>query len=310
MATSSDGGVEGRRGGADRGEDPAPVGVPAEDGALEQVVAGDRAGDLDARRRSVAAWTHLDRDVVVGALGVARSAAGPGRAQTAVTASANSSGPGATPQAPLAISSTVSLVDMQPSESIRSKVVAVAARSAASQRGRVDDGVGGEHDEHGRQRRREHAGALGHAADDPAVAGLHEDLLADRVGGHDRVGRVGAAVGRQGSGGRGDTGGSRSIGSSSPISPVEQTTTSPAEIASTSATCSAVAWVSAKPCGAGVAVGAAGVQDDGVDPRRRRWTWRLQATGAALHPVAGEDGRGAVVGPVVDDEGDVGRPRA
>ena len=41
---------------------------------------------------------------------------------------------GATPDAPLAITSTVSLVDMQPSVSSRSKVVAVAVRSAASSR--------------------------------------------------------------------------------------------------------------------------------------------------------------------------------
>ena len=39
---------------------------------------------------------------------------------------------GVTPLAPLAISSTVSLVDMQPSVSSRSKVAAVAFRSAAS----------------------------------------------------------------------------------------------------------------------------------------------------------------------------------
>ena len=39
---------------------------------------------------------------------------------------------GATPEAPLAISSTVSLVDWQPSESSRSNDCAVAARRAAS----------------------------------------------------------------------------------------------------------------------------------------------------------------------------------
>ena len=57
-----------------------------------------------------------------------------------------------------------------------------------------DHGVGGEHDQHRGQLRGEHAGALGHPADRPAVA-LDDDLLADRVGGHDRLGGVGAAVG-------------------------------------------------------------------------------------------------------------------
>src|SRR5262249_38345516 len=51
---------------------------------------------------------------------------------------------GVTPDAPLAISRTVSLVDMQPSVSSRSKVTAVADRSAASSRagGRAASVVG------------------------------------------------------------------------------------------------------------------------------------------------------------------------
>ena len=73
-----------------------------------------------------------------------------------------------TPDAPLASSNTVSLVDMQPSESMRSKVrpwpCAGPRRPAA-----VDDRVGGDDDEHGGQRRGEHAGALGHAADGEPV---------------------------------------------------------------------------------------------------------------------------------------------
>ncbi len=44
----------------------------------------------------------------------------------------NSSGAGVTPLAPLASTVTVSLVDMQPSESSRSKLTRVAARRAAS----------------------------------------------------------------------------------------------------------------------------------------------------------------------------------
>ena len=54
---------------ADRGEDPAPVGVVAEERGLDQVVAGDRPADLD---RVVLAGRagDLDRDVLRGALGV------------------------------------------------------------------------------------------------------------------------------------------------------------------------------------------------------------------------------------------------
>ena len=79
METSSGVRVEGGAGRADRGEHPAPVGVVAEDRALEQVVAGDRPGDLEGvgLRRGGA---HLDRDVVVGALGVGDELAGQARA--------------------------------------------------------------------------------------------------------------------------------------------------------------------------------------------------------------------------------------
>ena len=66
--------------------------------------------------------------------------------QAAVTAAVSSSlASAATPEAPLASSSTVSLVDMQPSESIRSKVSRVASRSAASSVVGAGDRVGGEH---------------------------------------------------------------------------------------------------------------------------------------------------------------------
>ena len=117
--------------------------------------------------------------------------------QARVTASVRSGSDGVMPEAPLASRATVSLVDMQPSESSRSKVTRVAARRAWSRSPAVGDGVGGEDDEHGGQLRREHAGALGHPADRPAGA-LDDDLLADRVGGHDRVRGVVAARRRPG----------------------------------------------------------------------------------------------------------------
>ena len=53
-------------------------------------------------------------------------------AHTAVTAAISSAAEGAIPDAPDDISKTMSLVDMQPSESIRSKVISVAWRRAES----------------------------------------------------------------------------------------------------------------------------------------------------------------------------------
>ena len=58
-------------------------------------------------------------------------------------------------------------------------------------------GVGGDHHEHGGQLRGQHAGALGHPADAPAGA-LDVHLLADRVGGHDRLGGVLPTIGGRG----------------------------------------------------------------------------------------------------------------
>ena len=53
-------------------------------------------------------------------------------AQTSVSIRVKSASSGVTPEAPLAISSTVSLVDMHPSVSSRSKLARVASRSAVS----------------------------------------------------------------------------------------------------------------------------------------------------------------------------------
>ena len=67
--------VERGGGGADGGQDPAPVRVAAEHGALEQVAARDRAADLDGVGLRGGA-DHLDRDVVLGPLGVAHELLG------------------------------------------------------------------------------------------------------------------------------------------------------------------------------------------------------------------------------------------
>ena len=74
-----------------------------------------------------------------------------------------------TPEAPFASRITVSLVDMQPSESVRSKVTRVAVAQRAGRPGRaVRSASVVEHDEHRGQRRGQHARALRHAADRPA----------------------------------------------------------------------------------------------------------------------------------------------
>ena len=55
------------------------------------------------------------------------------------------------------------------------------------------DSIGRDDAQHGGQRRREHACALGHSADVPFVRVVQRRLLRHGIGGHDRVCRVGAA---------------------------------------------------------------------------------------------------------------------
>ena len=126
---------------------------------------------------SLAAPLHLDGDVLGGALGVGQQLLGQVVADRG-DRRGQLLGVGCRSEAPLASSSTVSLVDMQPSASIRSKVTRTAARSAASRAVVVGDGVGGDHDEHGGHRRGEHARALGDPADRPAAASASAACLA------------------------------------------------------------------------------------------------------------------------------------
>ena len=116
--------------------------------------------------------------------------------QTSVTAAVSSAGSGVIPDAPLLSSSTVSLVDMQPSLSTRSKLTLVASASWSRSGARVDHGVGGDHHQHRGQAGCEHRRPLGHAAHGPAVAD-GDGLLGHGVGGHDRLGRGATAVGGQ-----------------------------------------------------------------------------------------------------------------
>ena len=101
---------------------------------------------------------------------------------------------------------------------------------------------------------------------------------------------------------------SLSIGSRTPIRPVEQTATSAAEVVQHLGDLLGGGVRVLEALGSGAGVGAAGVQDHGLElagledllgPEHRR----------GLDPVAGEHGGRGAVGPVVDHEGQVGLRR-
>ena len=72
--------------------------------------------------------------------------------------------------------------------------------------------------------------------------------------------------------------------------------------------CSAVAWVSWKPCGPVQALAPPALSTTARTMPARRTCW-LHSTGAALTRLRGEDAGRGRVRPVVDDQGDV-RPAA
>ena len=112
------------------GQHATPVGVVAEHRALDEVVARDGAGHLQCVRLGGGA-ADLDGDVVVGALGVGDELAGQAGAHLGDGVGQRFRACGDTGRARRE-GTTVSLVDWQPSESMRSNVVAVAVRSTAS----------------------------------------------------------------------------------------------------------------------------------------------------------------------------------
>ena len=132
IATSMASGSKRRRRGADRREDAAPVGIATEDRALEPVVARD--GPRRQAHRFRCRRAHIDPDVVRGSLRVphhcmarsAQTSVGPARSRGPARGSGGTRG-GTT---------TVSLVDMQPSESGRRWEVAVVAPSPGRRRRR------------------------------------------------------------------------------------------------------------------------------------------------------------------------------
>ena len=189
---------------------------------------------------------------------------------------------GATPDAPQASSSTVSLVDMQPSESTRSNVVRGGARAAPR------PAVG----------RRPTASVVSTTsivarpgASMPAPLAMPPTMKPAAVDATDCFGtesvvmiaRAASSAPVTSSSGTASStpASSRSIGSRSPIRPVEQTATSSAETPSAIAAHSAVAWVSWKPAGPVHALAPPELSDDGAT-RPSRSTCCDHSTGAAL----------------------------
>ena len=185
IATSSASGSNAARVVPDGREDPAPVGVAAEDGGLEQVAAGDGPADLDGVLRRSPPGRPRSRCRARRPRRPPR-ARGPGRRTPACTAAVERRARPAgrrTRRSPAAGPCRWSTCSRRSRSGRTSPGSRPAARGRSSSG--VGAGVGGEDDEHRRQTRREHAGALGHAADGPAVT--HDD---DRswhgVGRHDR----------------------------------------------------------------------------------------------------------------------------
>jgi hypothetical protein len=169
-------------------------------------------------------------------------------AHASVTASASCSGVGRTPDAPDASSATVSFVDMHPSESTRSNVTRVAARRAASASPAVQSAsVVSTQSMVARP-----------GASIPAPLAMPPTDQPSRstttVFATESVVMIATAASCPPSGVRAcaarvTPSSSRGMGRRSPIRPVEQTRTSPAEMPRAAAVCSAVACVSAKPSG-------------------------------------------------------------
>ncbi len=202
-------------------------------------------------------------------------------AHTDSTAASRASSPGATPDAPDASSSTVSLVDMQPSESTRSNVVLVARRSTASSRsaGTTASVV------------RTTSMVASPGASMPAPLAIPPTRKPPAPTASDCLGTESVVMIARAASSAPDTASSgtaastpassRSIGRRSPIRPVEQTATSPADSSSAIATHSAVAWVSWKPAGPVQALAPPELRTT-ASTRPSRTTCCDQTTGAAL----------------------------
>ena len=225
-------------------------------------------------------------------------------AHTSVSTPVNSARSGVTPDAPLAISSTVSLVDMQPSVSSRSKVTAVAERSAASSwSGARSASVVSTHS----MVARPGASIPAPLAIPPTRVAVDppEGDLGHGVGGPDRVGG-GQAAAPGGGGHRGVHAGQQLV-HRQPLA--DQAGRADRDLPAPNlrwpaARCSAVAWVSWKPSGP---VQALAPPELSTTARTRPPLTTCRAPGhrGGLHPVGGEHGGGGPGRPVVEDHGHV-----
>ena len=270
-------GVERDAGGAEVAGDPAPVRVASRTTSTSQLAARRPARAPRSASSSVAAPATVDAARPWWRPRRRRPSAAASDRHTSATPAARSSGVAGGPATPLARTITVSLVDVQPSTT---SAVEASRATAAPQRRCSSAGST--------------AASVVSTASIVAMFGASiaaplampptvtpppstDDLLAIGVGGHDRLGRVGAAVGAAARRpARGCRRAIASIGSGMPMRPVEHTSTSSAAQPSSSATRRAHLLGVGRPAVAGGGVGVAAVEDDRARPGRR---WRRGGRG-------------------------------
>ncbi len=149
----------------------------------------------------------------------------------------------------------------------------------------ADGGIGGEEAKHRRHVRVDHAGAFGDAADAHLAPGdgeLDRDLLGKSVAGHDRLGGAGDPSVEESCGASWRIDSSIfSMGSGTPMRPVEQTITCRSRSPSAAAAARGHALGALDPLHAGAGVGVAGVGHDRAHVRGAQ-VRRETRTGAAL----------------------------
>ena len=281
--------------GAERGEDPAPRRIAAEDPGLDQAAARDRARQI-ARHGALG---HA-RDVDHQQLGRPLAVGGDGARQVARTA--RSASPAASrsrrcrarspraPERPLASTITASLVDMSPSTVMVLNVSSTASVSAAcSTAGATVASVAMKH-EHRRHLRVDHPRALGDRRE------LDRACRRRRSRGRRpwcvrSVVRIASAAVMTSSPSAATSAGTaaaiRSTGRRMPIAPVDAVSTVSASTPSPAATAVATARSSTAPRGPGDRVGVAAVGDDRADAHRGQPA-RAVVDGRGAHPVDGE----------------------
>src|SRR5688572_14079452 len=258
-----------------------------------------RASETLAALRTVIAMSFVDPSASPSSC-IARSRA------AALSAAVNSSGLGVMPLAPLDRTITVSLVDRQPSESTRSKLWLVAAFSAVPRSaGSTTASV---------VRTTSIVARLG--ASIPAPLAMPPTVQPFRsctvVFGTLSVVMIARAASGPPSSLRACTAAvtpavSLSMGSRTPIRPVEATATSIAPIPSSAAACSAVAWVSWKPAAPVHALAPPELRTT-ARARSPASTCRLQSTGAAGKRLVVKTAAAASSGPWLSTTATSGSP--